>query len=44
MKIKADMKYISEDDSRVVEQENTTMSFNKQGEEVSSEKEDFSQK
>ena len=41
MKIKADMKYISEDDPRVIEQESTTMSFNKQGEKVSSEKEEF---
>ena len=41
MKIKADMKYISEDDPRVVEPENTTISFNKQGEKVSSEKEEF---
>ena len=41
MKIKADMKYISEDDPRVVEPGNTTISFNKQGEKVSSEKEEF---
>ncbi len=41
MNTKREMQYISENDQKIIEPEITTLYFNKQGEKVSSEKEDF---